>query len=60
MTKIDKLCDGKNCDHEFAEGEDYIQIADGDPYEIFCTRECAMTKMSDPFTYGYIGDDEKV
>jgi hypothetical protein len=34
MSKEDRMCDGKNCFHEFADGEDYVYRED-DPDEIY-------------------------
>jgi len=57
MTKKERRCDGKNCDHEFDDGEEYIYLAD-DPEEIYCSRGCAESWNADPYRYGTIGDDE--
>jgi hypothetical protein len=58
MTLKDRQCDGKNCDHYFTEGEDYIYYKN-DPESIYCTRECAMSWCEDPFRYGVIHFSEE-
>jgi hypothetical protein len=57
MTKENGRCDGKNCFHEFTEGEDYVYLEE-DPESIYCTRECAIEAMGDPFRYGTFGEEE--
>jgi hypothetical protein len=57
MTLTNKRCDGKNCQHEFDDGEEYVRLKDGHADEIFCTRECALTVFANIFEYWYIGDE---
>ena len=57
MTLKDGRCDGRDCQHEFTEGEDYIYV-DENPGEIYCMIECAVSRVDSPFQHGTFGDDE--
>lgn len=58
MTKKDRHCDGKNCNHEFEEGEEYI-FRPEEPDEIYCSRGCAESWYADPYGYRHIGDEKE-
>jgi hypothetical protein len=58
MTREDGECDGRDCYHQFEDGEQYIYV-DTEPTLIFCTRECALTRMPITFWYGAFGDEKE-
>jgi len=57
MTRSDGRCDGKNCFHEFDEGETYLYLED-DAEEIYCCYGCAIEGIGDPFRYGNFGEGD--
>lgn len=56
MTHSDGRCDGKNCFHEFIDGETYMYLKGDDG--IYCCYGCAIEALGDPFRYGTFGDNE--
>jgi hypothetical protein len=61
MTQEDGECDGWDCYHQFEDGEQYIFIENNPETKdlIFCTRECALTRMPIVFRYGAFGDEKE-
>lgn len=58
MTRSDGRCDGKNCFHEFTNGETYLYLDTEEEY-IYCCYACAIEGMGDPFKYETFYDREE-